>query len=291
MSNRTDHITSKIVGKALEIGFSACGITHTEPFDIEAERLHRWLSLGYNGTMKYMENNLSKRLNPKELVEDSKSAVVVLLNYKPPRTIAQGKPHVSKYAYGTDYHFVVKSMLQRLLVHIQQDIVSCNGVAFVDSAPVLEKALAVRAGLGWIGKNSLLINRIYGSMTFIGTLFIDVLLTYNTHIEPNRCGDCSRCIDACPTKAIVVPHIVDAKRCISYLNKTHKGDIDEHLKEKIGNRLWGCDTCIDVCSYNSRTPHHNTTELMAKEELFTTNLDNLSKRQLKKLIMRKPDEF
>lgn len=290
MSSNIDDITTKIVRKALDIGFSACGITHTNPLDSETEHLLDWLRRGYNGTMKYMENNIDKRLNPNILVEDACSAIVVLLNYNPPRTIDKDKPQVSKYAYGVDYHFVVKSMLQRLLLDIQRDIAPCNGVFFVDSAPVLEKALAVRAGLGWIGKNSLLINRTYGSMTFIGTLFVDIPLRYNTHIEPNGCGGCSRCIDVCPTKAIVAPQILDAKRCISYLNKTHKGTLDESLKILIGNRIWGCDTCIDACPYNRNTPHHNRAELTAKDELFTIDLNSISRRRLKRLIMRKPSD-
>ncbi len=290
MNSNTDDITTKIINKALDIGFSACGITHTHPLDSETEHLLDWLRRGYNGTMKYMENNIDKRLNPNGLVADACSAIVVLLNYNPPRSIAEDKPQVSKYAYGVDYHFVVRSMLKRLLLDIQHDITPCNGVFFVDSAPILEKALAVRAGLGWIGKNSLLINSTYGSMTFIGTLFVDIPLRYNTHTEPNRCGSCTRCIDVCPTKALVAPQILDAKRCISYLNKTHKGSIDPSLKTLIGNRVWGCDICIDACPYNKNTPHHNIAELTAKDELFTIDLNSISRRRLRRLIMRKPPD-
>ena len=285
----TTSITADIIEAALKIGFSACGVTDTRPFDREAPYVIDWLQHGYNGTMSYMERNLDVRLAPSLLVENAQSAIVVLLNYKPLRTIPAGRPQVAKYAYGTDYHFVVKEMLRRLLKHIQTEIIPCSGTAFVDSAPVLEKALAVRAGLGWIGKNSLLINRKYGSMTFIGTLFVDIPLQYNTQIEPDLCGNCNRCIEACPTKAIVSPHILDASRCVSYLNKTHKGDIPDTLKPFIGNRLWGCDSCIDACPYNSKTPTHNISELMPKNEIFTLDLSNVSKRQLKKLIMRLPD--
>lgn len=281
-------ITKQIIAQALEIGFSECGVTDTKPLDDESKHLKNWLKLGYNGTMKYMENYFDKRHNPALLVEQSKSAIVVLLNYKPSRTIPADKPQVSKYAYGTDYHFVVKNKLTQLLQWIQKEIMPCRGVAFVDSAPVLEKALAVKAGLGWIGKNSLLVNKKYGSMTFIGTLFVDISLHYNKQIEPDGCGNCQRCIDHCPTKAIVKPRIIDATRCISYLNKTHKGDVPQSLKSLIGNRIWGCDTCIDVCPYNKKTPPHNIPELMPKDEIFSLNLNTISKRQLKKLIMRQP---
>ena len=284
----TKLITDKIVAAALDVGFSACGVTDTQPLNEQGKHLQNWLRLGYNGTMKYMENNLDKRLNPSLLAEASKSAIVVLLNYKPERTIDTDKPQVSKYAYGTDYHFVVKNKLNRLLRRIQTEIADCRGVAYVDSAPVLEKALAVKAGLGWIGKNSLLINKQFGSMTFIGTLFVDIPLCYNTHIVPDGCGNCRRCMDACPTQAIVTPRVIDASRCVSYLNKTHRGTVPEDLQTLVGNRIWGCDCCIDVCPYNKQTPVHNTQELMPRDELFELDLAAISKRQLKKLIMRLP---
>lgn len=282
-------ITDRIIAAALQTGFSACGVTDTAAFGVEAERFGKWLSLGYNGTMKYMENNRDKRLNPSLLAGGAKSAIVVLLNYKPAKTIAADKPQVSKYAYGIDYHYVVKERLYKLLTHIQAEIIPCNGSAFVDSAPVLEKALAVRAGLGWIGKNSLLINRQFGSMTFIGTLFVDIPLHYNSTTVADGCGNCRRCIDACPTHAIVSPHVIDAGRCVSYLNKTHKGELPEGMDKLIGNRLWGCDCCIDVCPYNRQTPPHNTPELTPKDELFELDLGAISKRQLKKIIMRRPE--
>ncbi len=282
-------ITEEIINKALEIGFSACGVTDTEPLYAEAEHLKNWLQLGYNGTMKYMENYFDKRQNPSLLIENSKSVIVVLLNYKPSKIIPTDKPQVSKYAYGTDYHFVIKNRLTQLLQRIQKEIVPCRGIAFVDSAPVLEKALAVKAGLGWIGKNSLLINKQYGSMTFIGTLFVDIPLYYNRVWQKDGCGNCSKCMEICPTKAIVAPRIINAQRCISYLNKTHKGEITENLKPLIGNRIWGCDACIDVCPYNQKTPSHTIPELMPKEEIFSIDLQKVSKRQLKKLIMRKPE--
>ncbi|PID94741.1 MAG: tRNA epoxyqueuosine(34) reductase QueG [Bacteroidales bacterium] len=280
-------LTEHIRQAALKEGFSACGIADLLPLTEADAVLDKWLQKGYHGTMSYMENNRDKRLNPSLLVEQSKSAIVVLLNYKPSRTMPKQLPQISKYAYGCDYHNVVKKMLYQLLAHINAEITLCKGVAFVDSAPVLEKALAHRAGLGWIGKNSLLVNREFGSMTYIGTLLVDIPLVANKEVVSDGCGSCRLCMDSCPTSAIVEPRLINANRCISYLNKTHKGDIADDLRPLIANRIFGCDACIDACPYNKHSPSHSTPALMPRKELFDTDLTKLTKSQFKKIVMRK----
>ena len=279
-------VSEQIKNQALKIGFSACGITDAEPLFNEKEHLENWIKFGYNGTMKYMENNFDKRLNPKLLVENTKSIIVVLLNYKPQITIPQEQPQIAKYAYGIDYHFVVKQKLYQLLKYINTEITVCNGVAFVDSAPVLERSLAVKAGLGWIGKNSLLINKTYGSMTFIGELFVDIPLYCDTEIEENQCGECQNCIKNCPTEAIKAPKTIDANRCISYLTIEHKGEIPAELKSRFGNRIFGCDDCIDACPFNKNTPFCTISELQPLKEIFNIDWQNISKSNFKRIFKK-----
>ena len=242
-----------IKSKASDLGFSACGITSVHSLENQRQALESWLAEGMNGSMAYMENHLEMRLNPAELVEGARSVITVLLNYFPSQIQTDPEaPIISKYAYGKDYHFVVKEKLNKLLEFIQSDISPCNGRSFVDSAPILERAWAKESGLGWIGKNSLLISRKLGSYVFIGELIIDLELDYNSEIETDHCGTCTRCIDACPTGAIVTPHSIDARKCISYLTIESKDEIPTEFQEKLNNRIFGCDICQDVCPWNKK---------------------------------------
>ena len=250
----------QIKQKALELGFLDCGIARADYLEDEKSRLERWLSQGMHGEMGYMARNQEKRLDPRLLFENARSVISVLLNYYPSQTqLDPEAPVLSKYAYGTDYHFVLKEKLQALLAFIQQGIAPCNGRPFVDSAPVLDRAWAARAGLGWIGKNTNLISVTHGSFFFIGELIIDLELEPDHQTVHNHCGTCTRCIDACPTKAIVAPYVVDARRCISYQTIELKGSLDENLKKSFQNRVFGCDICQDVCPWNRKPqPHHET---------------------------------
>ncbi|MCW0483404.1 tRNA epoxyqueuosine(34) reductase QueG [Gaoshiqia sediminis] len=248
----------QIKQKARELGFLNCGISKADFLADEKNRLESWISHGMNGEMDYMTRNLDKRLDPRLLFDDAKSVISVLLNYFPSQKQEDpDAPVLSKYAYGTDYHFVLKDKLNELLSFIQTEIAPCNGRAFVDSAPVLDKAWAAKAGLGWIGKNTNLISVEHGSFFFIGELIVDLELEPDDKIVRNHCGNCTRCIDACPTKAIVAPYVVDARRCISYQTIELKGELDENLKGKFDNRVFGCDICQDVCPWNLKSePHH-----------------------------------
>jgi epoxyqueuosine reductase len=244
--------------KAVYLGFQACGISSAGFLQEEKGRLESWLVRGMHGEMEYMARNAEKRLDPRLLFEGGKSVVSVLLNYYPSQKQTDPEaPVLSKYAYGNDYHFVLKEKLQTLLQYIQEEVSSCRGRAFTDSAPVLDKAWAARAGLGWIGKNTNLISVEHGSFFFIGELILDLELEPDEKTVANHCGTCTRCIDACPTKAIVAPYVVDARKCISYQTIELRGELDETLKGKFANRVFGCDICQDVCPWNLKSePHH-----------------------------------
>lgn len=259
----------RIKQKALELGFLACGISRADFLSEEKKRLEDWLNEGMHGEMGYMERNFDKRLDPRLLVENAKSVLSVLLNYFPKETQKDPKvPVLSKYAYGKDYHFVMKHKLFALLKFIQEEIAPCKGRAFVDSAPVLDRAWAARAGLGWIGKNTNLISAEHGSFFFIGELIIDLEMEPDEKTVHNRCGNCTRCIDACPTGALVKPFVLDARKCISYQTIENKGALDETLKYKFENRVFGCDICQDVCPWNLKTEAHNAPEFEPHPQLL-----------------------
>lgn len=245
--------------KASELGFLDCGIVSVEIFSEEKNHLHNWLHKGMYGEMGYMNRNVDLRLNPGLLVENAKSIIVVLQNYYPEEIQNDpNAPVLSKYAYGTDYHFVMKDKLKELLQFIQKEIQPCNGRPFVDSAPVLERAWARKAGLGWVGKNSSLISVEHGSFFFIGELILDIELPEsNKSYVRDHCGTCTTCMDACPTKAIVADKVVAATKCISYQTIELKGDLDNSLKGKFENRVFGCDICQDVCPWNLKSKPHN----------------------------------
>lgn len=248
--------SSIIKQEAKRLGFDFCGISKAEFLEDEAPRLEKWLNSNMHGKMEYMENYFDKRLNPTLLVEGAKSVVSLLYNYYPEQTQNPEAPKISKYAYGLDYHDIIKEKLKEFLNTLKEKIGDVNGRAFVDSAPVLDKAWAKRSGLGWIGKNANLLNKEQGSFFFIAELIIDLDLEYDGPIK-DYCGTCTKCIEACPTEAIVAPYIVDGSKCISYLTIELKENIPVEFKSKMDNWVFGCDVCQDVCPWNRFSkPHH-----------------------------------
>lgn len=242
--------THLIKQEAARLGFMHCGISRAAFLEEEAPRLEQWITQNRNGQMQYMENYFDKRLDPRLLVDDAKSVISFSLNYFPDKKQEHADaPKISRYAYGTDYHFVIKDKLKALLNFIHENIGEVNGRAFVDSAPVLDRAWAKRSGLGWIGKNSNLINPKSGSYFFIAELIIDLELDYDTTIQ-NYCGTCTRCIDACPTDAIIAPYVVDGSKCISYFTIELKDAIPLEQKGKFEDWVFGCDVCQEVCPWN-----------------------------------------
>jgi epoxyqueuosine reductase len=256
LSTSINKNTAFIKSKARELGFDFCGISEAEFLDEEAPRLELWLKQNKHGDMKYMENHFDKRLDPRLLVDDAKSVISLLFNYYPEKQQRADAPKISKYAYGADYHEIIRDKLQQFLADLRQTIGNFNGRGFVDSAPVLDKAWAKKSGLGWIGKNSNLINKQQGSFFFIAELIVDLELEYDGPIK-DYCGTCTRCIDACPTEAIVEPYVVDGSKCISYFTIELKEAIPAEFKDKMDNWVFGCDVCQDVCPWNSFSlPHH-----------------------------------
>jgi epoxyqueuosine reductase len=254
MNNKSTYSTI-IKQEAKRLGFDFCGISKAEFLEEEAPRLEKWLKESKHGKMEYMENHFDKRLNPTLLVDDAKSVVSLLYNYFPEQQQNSDSPKISKYAYGLDYHDVIKDKLKEFLFTIKEKIGDVNGRAFVDSAPVLDKAWAKKSGIGWIGKNSNLINKKQGSFFFIAELIIDIDLQYDGAIK-DYCGTCTKCIDACPTSAIVEPYVVDGSKCISYFTIELKEAIPNDFKDKMDNWMFGCDVCQDVCPWNSFSEFH-----------------------------------
>ena len=246
----------------------SCGISKAAFLEQEAPRLENWLNNQRNGQMSYMENNFDKRLNPTLLVDDAKSVISLLLNYYPSEFQNPNSFKISKYAYGEDYHYVIKEKLKELLFSIQENIGEVSGRAFVDSAPVLDKAWAAKSGLGWIGKNSNLLTQKVGSFYFIAELIIDLDLEYD-YATTDHCGTCTACIDACPTEAIIAPYQVDGSKCISYFTIELKENIPDEMKGKFDDWAFGCDICQDVCPWNKFSKPHNEPLFNSKPELLS----------------------
>tara|TARA_B100000780_G_scaffold7955_1_gene5851 strand:- start:12489 stop:13352 length:864 start_codon:yes stop_codon:yes gene_type:complete len=246
----------------------SCGISKAGFLEEEAPRLEAWLNQNRHGQMQYMENHFDKRLDPTKLVEGSKSVISLLLNYYPQQLQRDDSYKISKYAYGTDYHFVIKDKLKELLHCIQETVGDVHGRAFVDSAPVLDKAWAAKSGLGWIGKHSNLLSKQAGSFYFIAELIVDLDLDYDTPVT-DHCGSCTACIDACPTQAIVEPYKVDGSKCISYFTIELKNEIPSSVSGQFDDWMFGCDVCQDVCPWNRFSKAH-------KEPLFDPNPQVLS---------------
>ncbi|MFC4722517.1 tRNA epoxyqueuosine(34) reductase QueG [Geojedonia litorea] len=255
MSAKTQY-TQLIKTEAKRLGFLSCGISEAQFLEEEAPRLEKWLNNNMHGQMQYMENHFDKRLNPTLLVEDSKSVISLLLNYYPNHEQTTESFKLSKYAYGTDYHFVIKDKLKQLLHFIQDEIGEVHGRAFVDSAPVLDKAWAAKSGLGWIGKHTNLLTQQVGSFYFIAELIVDLELDYDLPTT-DHCGTCTACIDACPTQAITEPYVVDGSKCISYFTIELKENIPSEFKGQFDDWMFGCDVCQDVCPWNRFSKSHS----------------------------------
>lgn len=256
------------------MGFLACGIAKADFLEKEAPRLEEWLQNDFHGEMRYMENHFDKRLDPRLLVDGAKSVISLSYNYFPEKIQKEGTYKVSKYAYGQDYHHVIKEKLRELLQLINDEIGEVSGRCFVDSAPVLERAWAEKSGLGWNGKHSLLIQKQQGSFFFLAELIIDLELEYDTPYKTDHCGSCTRCIDACPTQAILPNNTVDGSKCISYFTIELKEAIPTEFKGKTDDWMFGCDTCQDVCPWNRFSkphkeplfnPHENLLEMTTRD--------------------------
>ena len=267
MTNKEKY-SSIIKQEAQRLGFLSCGISKAGFLEEEAPRLERWLNNNMHGQMSYMENHFDKRLNPTLLVDDAKSVISLLLNYYPSEFQNPASYKISKYAYGQDYHFVIKEKLAELLQFIQTEIGAVHGRAFVDSAPVLDKAWAAKSGLGWLGKNGNLISQKVGSFYFIAELIVDLDLEYD-HATTDHCGTCTACLDACPTQAIVAPYVVDGSKCISYFTIELKENIPTEMKGTFDDWAFGCDVCQDVCPWNRFSKAHS-------EPLFNPHPELLS---------------
>lgn len=249
MSLQKKH-TDLIKQEAKRLGFDSCGISRAQFLEEEAHNLESWLKNGYHGKMQYMENHFDKRLDPTKLVPGAKSVISLSYNYFPVEIQRNDSFHIAKYAYGEDYHHVVKDKLKSLTEFIQENIGAVNGRAFVDSAPVMERSWAQQSGLGWIGKHSLLIQKRKGSFHFLAELIIDLELESDIPFATDHCGSCTKCIDACPTDAIVADQVIDASKCISYFTIELKEEIPNAVKGQFEDWIFGCDICQDVCPWN-----------------------------------------
>ena len=263
-----ESLTNDIKTKAKTLGFMSCGISKAGFLEEEAPKLEYWLNKNMNGEMSYMERNFDMRLDPTKIVEGAKSVISLTYNYYAEKTYKDSNFKISKYAYGDDYHFVIKNKLKDLFEYIKEKTGDINGRVFVDSAPVLERAWAKKSGLGWIGKNTNLISKKNGSFFFLCEIILDLELEYD-HIETDHCGSCTACIDACPTNAIVEPYIVDGTRCISYYTIELKNNIPDYAKNTYDDWIFGCDICQDVCPWNRFSKPH-------KEPLFNSDDEFLS---------------
>ena len=266
------HYTELIKNEAKRLGFISCGISRAEFLEEEAPRLEKWLKMNMHGEMKYMENYFEKRLDPSKLVDDAKSVISLSYNYYPKDLQNKEAPKVSKYAYGIDYHYVIKEKLIFFLSFIKDKIGDVNGRAFVDSAPILEKAWASKSGIGWVGKNSNLITKQVGSFYFLAELIIDLELDYDG-IESDHCGECTACIDSCPTQAITEPYVVDGSKCTSYFTIELKENIPNELKAKFEDWVFGCDICQDVCPWNKFSKPHKEPLFQPTPELMKMSRD------------------
>jgi epoxyqueuosine reductase len=277
---------------ALSLGFTHCGIAKAAPLDEDARRLEKWLHAGMHGSMQYLENHFDLRVDPTKLVPGAKSVITLTQNYYSPKKQPADSPKISTYAYGTDYHFVIKEKLNKLLASIQQKAGDIVGRGFVDSAPVLERTWAQKSGAGWIGKNGNLISKKDGSFFFIATLIVDLPLLYDDPFAKDYCGSCTKCIDACPTEAILPDKTVDGSKCISYFTIELKDAIiPSEMKGKFDNWMFGCDTCQDVCPWNRFSKQHQEpgfTPNTAIETFGTNEWNNLTKEGFKNVFKNSP---
>ena len=277
---------------AKSLGFDSCGIAKATRLDDDAKRLEKWLNKGYQGTMNYMERYFDKRVDPRELVPGAKSVITLTLNYFPSEKQDINAPQVSKYAYGKDYHEVIKDKLNTFLALLKENIGEINGRGFTDSAPVLERSWAQKSGLGWVGKNGNLINKQAGSFFFIATLITDLELECDDPFVKDYCGTCTRCIDECPTDAILDDKVIDGSKCISYFTIELKDAlIPEGMKGKFDNMLFGCDVCQDVCPWNRFSKPSTEMQFKPLPEIlnFTKNdWEEMTEESFKKIFKDSP---
>jgi epoxyqueuosine reductase len=291
MIQKSDY-TSFVKTTAQSLGFDYCGIARAAKLDEEARYLESWLNKGYNGKMAYMENYFDLRTDPTKLVPGAKSVITLLLNYFPQEQQKTDVPQISKYAYGNDYHEVIKGKLKVFLQLLKENIGEINGRGFTDSAPVLERSWAEKSGLGWIGKNGNLITKDNGSFFFIATLITDLELEADNPFIKDYCGTCTKCIDACPTDAILPDKVIDGSKCISYFTIELKDMlIPEEMKGKFENKMFGCDICQDVCPWNRFSKPNTTTEFTPLNEVlnFSKNdWEELTEESFKIIFKKSP---
>lgn len=269
VSQRTDLVKEVV----LNHGFLNCGISQSGFLETEAPRLDSWLQNGYHGSMQWMENHYDKRLDTRKLVEGSKSVITMTYNYFPDETQPEGKPKIAKYAYGEDYHFVLKDKMRSVIETLQQQIGTFEARVFVDSAPVLERAWAAKSGLGWIGKHSLLLSKKQGSFFFIAQIICDLELLDDVPVT-DHCGSCTACIDACPTDAIVANQVVDSNKCISYLTIELRDQIPVGFKDQMEDWVFGCDICQDVCPWNRFSTPNREERFTPRPEILQNNWED-----------------
>jgi epoxyqueuosine reductase len=289
--NKAAH-TQLIKQFSKQLGFDYCGIAKAERLDDDAKRLEQWLNKGMHGSMQYMANHFELRIDPSKLVPGAKTVITFMMNYYSSAKQIEDAPKISKYAYGNDYHEVIREKLRALIQLIKENIGDVNGRGFVDSAPVLERSWAVKSGLGWVGKNGNLISKQSGSFFFIATLICDLELEYDTPFTKDYCGTCTKCIDACPTDAILLNKIVDGSKCISYFTiELKEALIEESMKGKFENWMFGCDVCQDVCPWNSfskATTEQQFTPLPEILNLTTAQWEELNEETFRQIFKHSP---
>lgn len=287
-------LSAQIKEKALELGFDLCGIAPSKPLKEREKIITDWCSSGMNAEMGYLARNIDKRINPESLVPDAKSLIVTGLNYYTDKKQSEpGVPVISRYAYGTNYQDVIIGRLRKLLIFIKSKVPEAEGRSYSDTAPLLEKAWAGEAGLGWQGKHSIVINKEIGSFFFIGTLIINIELDYDKPVKNEYCGECRLCIDLCPTGAINDNRTIDARKCIANLTIENRGPVSEDIVPKLGCRVYGCDRCQEVCPWNNNAKEHHTPEFELSDEIARMNKSdwiNLSAEQFDRLFKNTPIE-
>jgi len=291
-SSLAKSLSAQIKEKALELGFDLCGIAPSKPLKERGKILTDWCSSGMNAEMGYMARNIDKRINPEYLVPDAKSLIITGLSYYTDKKQSEpGVPVISRYAYGASYQDVIIAKLHMLLTFIKSVVPEAEGRPYSDTAPLLEKAWAGEAGLGWQGKHSIVINKEIGSFFFIGALIINIELDYDTPVKKEYCGDCRLCIDMCPTNAINDNRTIDARKCIANLTIENRGTIPEDIIPELGRRVYGCDRCQEVCPWNKNAKEHHTPEFELSEEIERMNQTdwiNLSAEQFERLFKNTP---
>lgn len=265
--------TDLIKNEALRLGFDFCGIAKADFMNEDARRLEKWLAQNYNGKMGYMANHFDMRVDPRKLVPDAKSVITLMLNYYPEVSLNGSNYKIARYAYGEDYHELIRSKLNLLLEFIRDQIGDVQGRGFVDSAPVLERSWAMRSGLGWIGKNGNLIAKGAGSYYFLATLIVDLELEFDNSFNVDHCGSCTKCLDACPTEAILPERVINGSKCISYYTIELKGEFDTSIP-RLDNWVFGCDICQEVCPWNRFSKPHSIPEFNPSEDFINASKSN-----------------